>query len=155
MYEQEDEKVTYYKVHGKLGEPIYRFRWLFFKLTTEDLFACLMGFVVALNVTDYFGWGKVKLFLSLPLDPWGWILFSALIATSLSVLHILRPEGDIWRIVFGVFSPRYYAPRTLEGDEHWRPSPHRMAHRLRSDGSEFRKPLMERFFDRRTLRKAA
>lgn len=132
-----DDEVICYVVRRALGEPVYRLRWLFFKLTMIDLFACVGGFVVAMNVTDFFHIGKVKLVLGLTIDPWGWLLLVFLIATGLSILHHLRPEGHVERIFQGLLAPRYYAPHTREGDRHWRPAPHRRQWRLRSSGAEF------------------
>jgi hypothetical protein len=135
----EDDEVVCHPVYRALGEPVYRFRWLFFKLTLVDLFACVVGFVVAMNVTDFFHIGKVKFVLGLTVDPWGWFLLVFSIATGLSILHHLRPEGHVERIFQGLFAPRYYAPHTREGDPHWRPAPHRRLCRLRATGGEFEK----------------
>ena len=133
---QESEGVTYYVVRRTLGEPVYRIRLLYFKLTVPDLFACAVTWTIAVNVSDFFGLSRAVVF-GISFDPWGWMFLTFLTASALSLLHHLRPEGHAERIVLGWFAPRFYAPRMRRGDHRWRPSPYRAAARFSATGSDF------------------
>jgi hypothetical protein len=146
---QPEEMVTYYVVRRSLGEPIYRVRALWFRLTDKDLFASAFVAVLLLNLSDRLGWGNTTIFFTLRFNPWGWMGAGFLMASALSLLHKLRPEGHSERILQAFFVPRFYAPRTRRGDRNWRPAPYRALLKLRADGSEFTERLRDRLRKRK------
>ena len=141
--EAAEDHVTYYVVRRTLGEPTYRVRFLWFRLTMGDLFACAALWVGAMNLGALFGFTDRPI-LGMAFDPWWVILITLAGATTISVLHRFRPEGHIERILMGWVAARYYTPRHARGDRRWTLAPSRARLYLRSDGPDFHLPRRER-----------
>ncbi len=138
-----EDHVTYYVVRRTLGEPAYRVRFLWFRLTMGDLLACAALWVGVMNLAALFGFTDRPI-LGMAFDPWWVILLTLAGATTISVLHRFRPEGHIERILMGWVAARFYTPRHARGDHHWTLTPPRARLSFRADGREFPLPRRER-----------
>lgn len=108
---REDEPLLYARVYRHLGDPVYRLRWYFIRLTDGDLFLMMLSTYIVWSVIHLSGAGERWVWSqALTLDPVGWLMWMALAAVSVSMLHRIRPEGDIEEIVRGLGLPKLYAP---------------------------------------------
>lgn len=117
----QDVDLEFSTIYGNLGDPIYRIRRYGLRLTTDDLFILVIAGFVAWTVILAGGWGKVWFWSPLlTLDPTLYlaVLFGG--AVVLSVMHRVRPEGNITEIVRAGGLPKLYAPGHPDRDRAWR-----------------------------------
>lgn len=136
--------VTLYTVRRTFDEPIYRVRAFGMKLTDFELWLTAAHAVLWMYFSQKLGFDHWAIIFRLRFNPVGWLLIGFGTAYAITLLHILRPEGDIFRVFLGLGSPGFYSPRMEGGDRSWRPSPHRASWRFREDGSEFPEKVRDR-----------
>src|SRR2546427_7369725 len=117
--QQENEEIIYYKVHRSLSEPTY-IRFFFIKLTEIELVVCFFVLAVTMILIDLAGFDEVVWFGFFPLDPGGYFGAAILSALIFSLLHELRPEGNIRQVIDGFFAAKFLGPSSLP-DNRWIP----------------------------------
>src|SRR6185295_11702961 len=96
--QQGNEEIIYYKVHRSLSEPTY-LRFFFIKVTEIELVVCFFILAITMILIDLAGFQEVVWFGFFPVDPGGYFGSAILTALTFSLLHDLRPEGNIRQVV--------------------------------------------------------
>lgn len=124
---EEEEEIKYAYVHRALGDPVYRFRHFGLLLKDADFFFIIMAGMLSGAAVSLFGLGTFGYRL-ITLDPFGWISIMVIAAYAISIMHSIRPEGNIEEVIRHFGLPKLYAARRPGGDHKWKS--HREARRV-------------------------